>query len=210
MLVRGKVVDVVDSVQVTNNFSHPPLQPFDIRDINVDDLFVLATLLMDLNAMRPLIEEKITPNRLLRVILADGANPGASENILQQESRRGLMDWRIEELIEAYNSWKDIQSNAEDPDYYETKLNAEALLAYSGVIKNRYLIMTRHWLLGIAASSVEKGDLVCILYGSQTPVILRARGHGTFMVIGQAYVEGLMTDDTVYWIKEDADTFKLV
>jgi hypothetical protein len=210
LTVRGKVIDVVESLHATNTFPHPPLQAFDIRDITISDLFNLDTLRADLTAKWPSTEDKITPTRLLRALLADGANPGAAEVILQEEARYGLADWRLKELIDAYNSWAHIQDNLDQTDTYEAKLNAQALLAYSSVIKNRCVIATRNWLLGIAAGCVEKGDLVCILHGSCTPVILRAGASHTFTVIGQAYVEGLMLGDVVFWPEEEADSFSLV
>jgi hypothetical protein len=207
--VRGNIIDVVHTTHPTNTFPHSPLLPFDIRDVEIDKLFDLGILMDELNAMWPTEEDKVTATRLLRTILADGCNPGAGEIILQEEARHGIPDWRLAELLHTYDQWNTIQSKAADYDHYEYKLNAQALLAYSAVIKNRHLITTETWRLGIAGSSVEAGDLVCILHGSRTPVILRAQDDGC-RVIGQAYVEGLMRGEAVNWLQDEANIFELV
>ena len=209
LAAKGKVIDTICSVFETNHFRHPPTQNFDIRDLEINSLFDLNGLVSALSQNLPKFKDAISRRRILRAILADGANPGAVENILQREARYGLADWRIEELLQAYDLWKAIQENTDNHTFYEAKLNAEALLAYSGVIKNRSLIATQKSRLGIASTSVKVGDLVAVLHGSRTPIILRPASGSEYVVIGQAYIEGVMKGEAVDWKENEADTFVL-
>jgi hypothetical protein len=75
----------------------------------------------------------------------------------------------------------------------------------------RPLFLTRQRrLLGLSPPLSEVGDLVCILHGSKTPIILRRSATaGRFHVIGQAYLEGWMHGNHIDWGEDDADVFEL-
>jgi hypothetical protein len=210
LVVQGRIIDIVLSVHTTEAFPHSPLQSFDIRDINIRDLFDLDRFKREVNLILGTKQRTLSRTRLLRTLLADGANPEASENILQMEAATGLNEWRIKELLKAYDQWEIIQSRTQDPDNYESNLDAEALLAYGGVMKKRSLITTKSWRLGIAASSVSQGDFICILHGSRVPVILRQQKDEKFMVIGQAYVEDIMRGEVVHWAQNEGKVFELI
>lgn len=38
----------------------------------------------------------------------------------------------------------------------------------------------------------RKGDLICILYGSEVPYLLRPRMDGNYVVVGECYANGIM------------------
>lgn len=46
--------------------------------------------------------------------------------------------------------------------------------------------------LGLGPQNIQTGDLVCILFGSEVPLILRRSMTGTYTLIGDAYVYGIM------------------
>lgn len=59
---------------------------------------------------------------------------------------------------------------------------------------NRRLFKTRKGMLGLGRSGLQKGDIVTILWGGRTPIILRRRdsvGEGYYSR-GDAYIDGLM------------------
>ena len=76
------------------------------------------------------------------------------------------------------------------------------------VCLNRKMFLTEGGRLGLGSSSVEKGDLVCVLLGSRVPFVLRRCGKGDleglradlrpgdgrdyFKLVGEAYVDGVM------------------
>lgn len=75
----------------------------------------------------------------------------------------------------------------------------------------RALYLTyRRQLLGLAPPLSIIGDLVCIIHGSSTPVVLRRSAtQGLFHVIGQSYLEDWMHGDHVAWGENDAAVFFL-
>jgi hypothetical protein len=55
-------------------------------------------------------------------------------------------------------------------------------------------------LIGLGPSSMEQGDLVCILYGCSVPVILRPVAdcsEGNFKIVGEAYVHFIINGECV-------------
>lgn len=54
--------------------------------------------------------------------------------------------------------------------------------------------------VGLAPARAEPGDCICIIYGSPVPYILRASTKGKFVLIGEAYVHGIMDGE---WLDYD-------
>lgn len=65
-------------------------------------------------------------------------------------------------------------------------------------------------ILGLVSLETKPGDLVCVLHGSKTPVILRRKLDSTYQVVGQCYWEGVMYGEGVTWSEDMADEFVLV
>ncbi|THV45125.1 hypothetical protein BGAL_0527g00020 [Botrytis galanthina] len=60
--------------------------------------------------------------------------------------------------------------------------------------KNRRLFITSKGYIGLGHQRAEKGDRLCILYGSPVPYILRP--HGDYWnLVGQCYAHGLMNGE---------------
>ena len=54
------------------------------------------------------------------------------------------------------------------------------------------MIISDNGFVGIAGSGVEKGDLIAYLFGMRMPIILRRRAENGYIIVGWAYVSGLM------------------
>ena len=54
--------------------------------------------------------------------------------------------------------------------------------------------------VGLAPARAEPGDCICIIFGSPVPFILRASTEGKFVLIGEAYVYGIMDGE---WLDYD-------
>ena len=54
--------------------------------------------------------------------------------------------------------------------------------------------------VGLAPARTEPGDCICIIFGSPVPYILRASTEGKFVLIGEAYVHGIMDGE---WLDHD-------
>ncbi len=64
----------------------------------------------------------------------------------------------------------------------------------------RRLIVTGSGHLGMAVNRARKGDVICMLYGCNIPVLLRQKG--VFEFIGECYVDGFM--NARRWMKMEA------
>jgi hypothetical protein len=70
-------------------------------------------------------------------------------------------------------------------------------------------------LFGLAPTSAQEGDLICILFGCSVPVILRRVGPPDdhfYYLIGEAYVHGIMdgealSKDLPVWPYDDSDKY---
>ncbi|KAJ9608440.1 hypothetical protein H2200_007428 [Cladophialophora chaetospira] len=62
---------------------------------------------------------------------------------------------------------------------------------------NRRLFITKRGYLGLGPYHMQLADLVCILFGGDTPYILRKSSSLTYRFIGQCYVHGIMNGEVV-------------
>ncbi|ENI07891.1 hypothetical protein COCC4DRAFT_37671 [Bipolaris maydis ATCC 48331] len=60
-----------------------------------------------------------------------------------------------------------------------------------GISDCKVPLITKKGHLGISCMTVEKGDLVVLVSGAQTPFIIRRTGT-RYMVVGEAYIDGMM------------------
>ena len=85
------------------------------------------------------------------------------------------------------------------PDQEHPERVSERVQAYqarsSSVIQTRRLFLTSKNYLGIAAESVEQGDEVLILPDSRTSFVFRRADDGTYKLMGEAYVHGIMAGE---------------
>jgi hypothetical protein len=58
-------------------------------------------------------------------------------------------------------------------------------------------------LVGPAPDRAEMGDCICIIYGATVPFTLREKPAGTYRLIGEAYVYGIMDGE---WLQDDRTT----
>lgn len=67
--------------------------------------------------------------------------------------------------------------------------------------KGKHFVETEHGYIGWAPIGTEIGDVVCVLLGSNVPLILRPATEpddGNWLVVGPAYVHGLMYGEAIY------------
>jgi len=69
------------------------------------------------------------------------------------------------------------------------KLNATCVLRKFATTQKKYM--------GLVPNGAMVGDLICIIYGCETPFILRGCGRNSFRLIGHGEFEGVVFDDTV-------------
>lgn len=61
------------------------------------------------------------------------------------------------------------------------------------------IVRTKTGLVGTAPWAVQEGDLICVLYGGQTPFVLRGddKCPGKFRFVGDCYVHGIMEGEAL-------------
>jgi hypothetical protein len=203
--VKGKIIDMVSDAKIEtfSDSSHwigRHLHEF----LRLDEIL---SYLQQWNLSAP-EQIRYTRERVLKVLLADGAllheTPEFSQGVY-------LSDPELAELALAYRHF-------DSPDPFDSSRfiltsyarNIHTIRSLSRIAVNRRLFVGQDGKLGLGHHSVENGDLICILHGSRTPVILRPRGDGWYETKGQCYFEDAMHGDAVTWDEQDAEDFVLV
>lgn len=98
---------------------------------------------------------------------------------------RPIREWAFERLEAA---------QADDTDII---LNASFERTMKKKIYGRRLITTLKGYIGLAPLASKKGDMVCVLFGCSTPIILRPLANGGYKFIGECYVHGIMEGEAM-------------
>ncbi|KAI4112705.1 MAG: hypothetical protein LQ345_006187 [Seirophora villosa] len=74
----------------------------------------------------------------------------------------------------------------------------EFLFDFYGYAVGRAFIVTHNeGLIGLAPEACRENDCIVILLGCQSPMVLRPTDDGSFLVVGECYVEGLMEGEAL-------------
>ena len=84
----------------------------------------------------------------------------------------------------------------------EEKTRLSAVLEAGLMMNRRRLFISESGKVGLAPWNAAEGDLVCVLLGCRSPVVLR-REQGYYVLVGEAYVEELMQGDAVEGLKSE-------
>jgi hypothetical protein len=141
--------------------------------------------------------QNVTKERLLRVLLADGA----------AGDEQPLPDSKLSELLEYYESICNGKTKAVSPLLKELEI-------LSSVALNRRVFCTVEGGLGLGTSETFPGDEVVIAHGSNTPLILRqipnSTEHGYYTLVGECYLEDAMYGESCTWKEEEGDTLSII
>jgi hypothetical protein len=84
------------------------------------------------------------------------------------------------------------------PDLRQNINNFVALSNAIGVNSaGRNLCITTGGYLGYVSNDSQIGDKICILFGSAVPYILREDNNGSFVLVGECYVHGVMDGEAM-------------
>lgn len=78
------------------------------------------------------------------------------------------------------------------PDYSPGTQAGKFIGCVRGYCKNRSFIKTSEGYIGLASRHTQPGDLISVLLGCRTPMILRPTTDSRYQVVGSCYVHGLM------------------
>jgi hypothetical protein len=71
------------------------------------------------------------------------------------------------------------------------------MTAVVGLCRNRCCFRTKNGQIGIGLASIMVGDIITILLGCRTPIILRPFQDNTYLFIGETYCHGVMTAEAL-------------
>ena len=66
--------------------------------------------------------------------------------------------------------------------------------------ENGYMGWVPDNVYGSRYAQTKQGDLIAILFGCSTPMVIRPRGR-RFQVIGEAYIQGLMDGEAITFLR---------
>lgn len=84
------------------------------------------------------------------------------------------------------------------PEYLMQKDRSEAiygLRAFLSLTESRRFAATDIGLAGYVPMRAKEGDLVCILYGSDVPFVVRKQAGGRYALVGECYMHGIMSGE---------------
>jgi hypothetical protein len=131
--------------------------------------------------------------------------------LLDDEARFGLAKFSLQQLsdIVLYIYSRD-HSDDDIMDTYGLSMMDSFFWRAFTSITGRSFFTTREGYVGIAPDCVEPGDVVCVLLGADTPVLLRPTktrtigksegedGKEHWQVVGAGYVPGLMLGEAIH------------
>ncbi|KAF5676186.1 heterokaryon incompatibility protein [Fusarium heterosporum] len=111
---------------------------------------------------------------------------------LQDVAAESLTDQEIEFIHHGppYNNFGSNSGALDDQQVIWFAANWRECL--SRVNRNRTLFKTSKGMLGLGHVGIEVGDIVSLIWGVSSPIVLRQRHDGGFYFCGDAYVDGIM------------------
>ncbi|WKT53907.1 hypothetical protein QSH57_004491 [Fusarium oxysporum f. sp. vasinfectum] len=111
---------------------------------------------------------------------------------LQDVDARSLTDQEIEFIHHGplYNNFDSNSGVLNDQQVTWFATNWRESLSCGN--RNRTLFKTSKGMLGLGHVGIEVGDIVSLIWGVSSPIVLRQRRDGGFYFCGDAYVDGIM------------------
>ncbi|KAI7171448.1 hypothetical protein D0869_13454 [Hortaea werneckii] len=186
--VRGKVVEPVRAVT----------EAIDSNDTPTHVLAKLGQFEMAWGSSIQQPWELNTIARLGEVLMAGSDHQG--DPATTESSVWGYTEWL--KYLRRDNSWPGAWRTVDERQAVTLRKVTEYNQAFWYACRNRALFGTASGRLGVGPQTLEKDDLVVILYGCDLPAILRRYPNSNLHeFIGVAYVEGIMYGEAV----EDAE-----
>ena len=67
---------------------------------------------------------------------------------------------------------------------------------------------TGETMIGLVPAESEAGDVICLIAGLDVPFVLRKLENGAYILVGEAYVHGVMYEDVSYYLFDDEEYYK--
>ncbi|KAL9592915.1 MAG: hypothetical protein Q9179_006251 [Wetmoreana sp. 5 TL-2023] len=158
--------------------------------------------------------------RILRTLLAEGAGRDDTPANLNYDASLALEVYQNESMLlryEAKGMFRDKPSRTLDGqvlwDQRAQNRYRRWMTTISEIMDHKRFLLSEHNDFGLAYEAMREGDLICILFGSKTPTILRRVSDTCHRFIAQCYIDGWMRGEEHggrEWTEADAKTFVLI
>lgn len=200
LTVRGKVIDQIDWIGKYEQGRKALMLPFEIMH-SFDKVRKEVIKAFPKNADTA----SISRERVLKVLLVDQAwTPGSRKDVTT--------------LLGIWDSWPKPMSNEHLHEAHQSGFDRVPPAEWN-IRKGRSwydrnkVARSVNRKLGLVPRAAKRGDHICILHGSNVPIVLRmAKGKdkkGQWQLVGQCCWEDVMYGEAVSWIEEEAETFVL-
>lgn len=195
--LRGRVVDVIKATA-------PTLTGFPIpseEDIRPKTTFCSRIIMWKRNWLQA-----------CRDVAADGEDWEGLSAARKRDFARtvicemtGMRDAAPEEVVDAVEVYVAYLFAFFEPDYVLGQAERTILRAHAGLIESSILglvaalrfCVTEQGRFGQVSSKAEVGDVICVLLGAEVPYVLRPTGRGTYRLVGDGYLCGVMHGEAV-------------
>ncbi|KAI4276199.1 MAG: hypothetical protein LQ337_002666 [Flavoplaca oasis] len=151
----------------------------------------------------------VTPHRK-----PDGFEPLSSKDIDQVadwiERYPNIRSEEKDQLMEILSCLADDKAQSKQPmDTLRAKISQTFRYDFLRVARNRKFCITKKRYMGWCPFETEPGDRICILFGGQTPYIVRKQGAG-YRFLGEAYIHGVMNGEVLGMADIKIETIRLL
>jgi hypothetical protein len=135
--------------------------------------------------MNPLGEELLDA---IRIAIVDGAyfsDIGIERDLVEYLNVfiKGSRSFVPTTCQDGHNGDGRIQDEDDEDNWYSQALHR---------LHSRRPFLTSTGFVGLCPGHVAVDDVVCIFHGGKTPYVLRPQSNGTYILIGETYVHGIM------------------
>ena len=213
LIAYGKIVDVVETI-----FDHA----FEDLDYELASLQQILPILeidkvlrnhAEINAIALYLSDRDMKQSLTAILRTAGADGLLRGFTGDGEAPQPYLD---SELLTFLESWLDVPVS--ECETIEDNLLVREMREYVKedmrrmirTCRYRRFIFPKMYRLGLAPRHTERGDVICILHGSNVPCILRPVHGREYRLVGQCYIDGIMYGEAIKWDESDAEVFILV
>jgi len=127
--------------------------------------------------------------------------------------------WALRPILSTYSSDSIKVRQAGGADKISTEIrqclrlvpNVEQLAIH--LWQGRCISELRHYPIALTPDTVQPKDVVCVLFGSKVPIILRPTKEGMYQVVGECYIQSIMYGGAIKLVEsgeKQVQTFKLI
>jgi hypothetical protein len=197
LTVNGKTIDIIGAVSVLDNHLSGRIGVFKTKELTQEMTRHLVTVNSHFRSESE-VNEGSVQRRALKVLLAQNHRASYTDTEWDAELDRMLQLYRTYKCSPTSLSLSEDQRNL-----------VQVTRRMSGKCRSRRLIVSQsRFSFGLAPRITQQGDHVCILHGSNVPIVLRPSG-ARYQVVGQCYFEEWMYGELVDWKEDEADVFEL-